>query len=88
MSDKEIAVALSVGKDNMQIRAVFQVLEDLIESSLSQVAHPQLSIQHGALAHIAGNYGAYKEFKDTLEDRIEGSHHQIMDRPAVAPRGY
>ncbi len=80
LSDKEIALALSVGKDNPQIRAILQIIDDAEKASLSQLAQPVNSKDHGILAHIAGNYGQADYIKGEIEEKIEKAHEVLLDR--------
>ena len=80
LSDEEIALALSPGKANAQLRAVFQILDDTIEASLTQVATPELSAQAGIIAHVAGNYGSLRFLKEDIEDKIKASGDVLMGR--------
>jgi hypothetical protein len=82
LDDKEMALALSAGKDNPQIRAIFQILEDAEKASLSQLARPEFSSDHGTLAHLAGNYGQVDYIKGEIEDRIKASSDVLMGRVA------
>ena len=84
LSEKEIAVAMSVGKTNLQLRAIFQLLEQAEYAAQSQIIEGQLSVSHGAIANAAGNYGALVKLREELELRIQTAGDVLMDREPQA----